>query len=179
MFINKIRKVKAIIKKKARLKGKTGGNRFDDRILEGVTRDKERVGAIFKKRQKRKWSKRKVIGFILVFLGVCGMVSIMFCQGNFVLYKKGILSPISDQEPRTVELAKALNGLGIEIKGRILDNKGTLVVFLATGEEVWFEKDKSVEKQAASLQMILSRFRMEGKKVKKIDLRFEKPIILE
>jgi len=40
-----------------------------------------------------------------------------------------------------------------------------------------FTLEKPVSSQVASLQMILNRFKIEGKKPKKVDLRFEKPIV--
>lgn len=43
--------------------------------------------------------------------------------------------------------------------------------------EAIFSPDKPIKPQVASLQLILSRSRIEGKIPKKIDLRFEKPVV--
>lgn len=40
-----------------------------------------------------------------------------------------------------------------------------------------FTLGKPVSPQVASLQMIINRFKIEGKKPKEVDLRFEKPIV--
>jgi len=53
--------------------------------------------------------------------------------------------------------------------------------------EIWLENEtlailngqKEIENQLDSLQFIYSRSKIEGKQVKKIDLRFDKPIIVE
>lgn len=48
---------------------------------------------------------------------------------------------------------------------------------LSSGTKVIFSLNKDVIEQAASLQLILSRFRIEGRKVNKIDLRFKNAFI--
>lgn len=57
-----------------------------------------------------------------------------------------------------------------------LDNS-TVLASLSAGTKVLFSLNKDVIPQAASLQLILSRFRIEGRKVNKIDLRFKNVFI--
>jgi len=52
-----------------------------------------------------------------------------------------------------------------------------LVVWLESGEEVIFSLRKEIQVQVDSLQFILSRSKIEGKGIKKIDLRFDKPVV--
>lgn len=51
------------------------------------------------------------------------------------------------------------------------------IVYLKDQGEVYLNLDKNLALQMSSLQLILSRLTIEGKKFKKLDLRFEKPII--
>jgi len=129
-------------------------------------------------RKKEGGKKKKVIwGFILIFLGAIGFLAIFLLKGNYLLTRGKILTPVSEIEPDKVILARALGDLGIEIKGRILDNDDRVVIYLTGGTEVWFSKKKNLEKQAASLQIILDRFRIKGKKIEKIDFRYNKPVV--
>ncbi len=51
------------------------------------------------------------------------------------------------------------------------------IIFLKDQGMVYFDSGKSWQSQISSLQLILSRLTIEGKKFKKLDLRFDKPII--
>jgi len=53
----------------------------------------------------------------------------------------------------------------------------SLTVWLKDGEEVVFSLKKEIQVQVDSLQFILSRSKIEGKGIKKIDLRFDKPVV--
>jgi len=53
----------------------------------------------------------------------------------------------------------------------------SLTVWLKDGEEVVFSLKKEIQVQVDSLQFILSRSKIEGKEIKKIDLRFDKPVV--
>lgn len=50
-------------------------------------------------------------------------------------------------------------------------------VFLRDQGVVYLDSKKNLASQISSLQLILSRLTIEGKKFKKLDLRFDKPII--
>ncbi len=68
----------------------------------------------------------------------------------------------------------------IDIKPEIARvSKEEIVVFLKEGPEVVFSSQKEPAAQVGSLQLILSRTKIEGKRLKRIDLRFDKPVIVE
>lgn len=52
------------------------------------------------------------------------------------------------------------------------------LVKLETGEEVIFSSKKDLNSQVASLQLILSRLKIEGRSFKRLDLRFDQPVII-
>lgn len=51
-------------------------------------------------------------------------------------------------------------------------------IFLAEKREVLLAPQKDIASQIASLQVILIRLTMEGKQFSKLDLRFEKPVMV-
>jgi len=139
---------------------------------------KVRVSSIrrFKVRSKRKINKGKV-GLVLILLGSLGILSLFFIQEEFLVEKSKLVLPSENIDSEKAILARSLSDLGIEIKGGILDNGDKLVFELRGGGEVVFSRKKSLEKQAASLQVMLERFKIEGRRIKKIDMGFQKPII--
>jgi cell division septal protein FtsQ len=65
-----------------------------------------------------------------------------------------------------------LTALTIDIKGQDM-----LVFNLITGQQVVFSSSKDIDTQDYQLELIIKQFKIEGKEFKKIDLRFDKPII--
>ena len=53
----------------------------------------------------------------------------------------------------------------------------SLTVWLRDGKEAVFSLRKEIQIQVDSLQFILSRSKIEGRNIKKIDLRFDKPVV--
>lgn len=73
-------------------------------------------------------------------------------------------------------LFTALTVYGINGSGYNLHEDGYLSIRLPDQSEVIFSLEKDMEKQVASLQLILSRSKIEGKPFSKLDLRFDKPV---
>ena len=86
--------------------------------------------------------------------------------------KKGIKS--SDLE-QIYQLIKYLRQYGIAVSDYILGSDYSLSI-KTNDLEVLFSLDKDIKKQVASLQVILSRSKIEGKVLNRLDLRFEKPV---
>jgi len=77
-----------------------------------------------------------------------------------------------------------LMSLVIGLKMHLLESKTIrlvspreIEVWLEDGALILFNGEKDVNIQLDSLQLILSRAKIEGKTIKKIDLRFDKPVI--
>lgn len=64
--------------------------------------------------------------------------------------------------------------------GRIfIDDKAKMfLIYLTNGEEIVVSYLADSQKIATSLQIIITRFRIEGKFIKKIDFRFDKPVMV-
>lgn len=56
-------------------------------------------------------------------------------------------------------------------------NDNTVEASLSSGVKVVFSLDKDIISEVTSLQLILSRFRIEGRKVNNIDLRFKNAVV--
>lgn len=61
--------------------------------------------------------------------------------------------------------------------GKIVFDR-TLEIWLSDNLEVFFSLMKEEKPQLDSLQFIFSRAKIEGKKIKKVDLRFDKPVVI-
>jgi hypothetical protein len=57
-------------------------------------------------------------------------------------------------------------------------NDSTYLVNLKDGGQVIIAQDKNVQNQISSLQLILSRLTIEGKRFKSLDFRYDKPVVL-
>lgn len=95
---------------------------------------------------------------------------------NFVLPSSELLMPIPQDEP-FLEITNLLLAKHIEIESRPIYSGSTIIVRLLDGTSVNFSLEKDLSKQASSLQIILSRLTIEGKKVGKIDFRYEPPVM--
>jgi hypothetical protein len=56
--------------------------------------------------------------------------------------------------------------------------KTSYLIKLSDDKEIIISSQKDINKQISSLQFILSHFTMEGKEFSKLDLRFDKPVII-
>lgn len=76
------------------------------------------------------------------------------------------------------ELEKTLQDKKILYTGIYRSKEGFYIIKLQEGGEAWISPQKDIDTQISSLQFILSRLTMEGKQFSRLDLRFEKPVII-
>lgn len=77
-------------------------------------------------------------------------------------------------------LQKAINTIRnakIDVNDVKIASDGAILTTLKDGKEVVFSKDKPIELQVSSLQLIIGRLTIEGKQFNKIDFRFDNPVI--
>lgn len=58
------------------------------------------------------------------------------------------------------------------------NNLSAFIILLKNKGEIILSLEKNLEEQVASLQLILTRFTIEGKGVRSLDFRFNKPVII-
>lgn len=129
------------------------------------------------KKSLTKWKKLfKVLGVTSLILAII-LALLFWLRGNLEMVKKN--TPQFTQE-KTVKLDDIL----IKMRFRLMEPKSTevlspteFVIWLKDGLQVVMSSKKDIDSQLDSLQLILSRATIEGEKTKKIDLRFDKPVL--
>ncbi len=131
-------------------------------------------------------NRRKRIGKILGILCLC--IGIFFA-GFMLLLRKGdvLIRPIPEgsfsqvlgsTDDTTREIEKGLKEQKIAYKEVKKAANASHKVVLSSGEEVLLSDTKDLSSQLSSLQVIISRLTMEGKRFSKLDLRFDRPAIV-
>lgn len=131
------------------------------------------------KRVKRRSSK-KIFIFILFFLSFSGFL--LF--GLYLNFKRHrLVSPLpstksnySASDKTKGEIKNLLNKNNISFNA-ITASNSSYFIRLAGGEEVILASEKPLTSQISSLQLVLSRLTIEGKRFIRLDFRFDKPII--
>ncbi|HUS51988.1 MAG TPA: hypothetical protein VMX77_00815 [Candidatus Bathyarchaeia archaeon] len=93
--------------------------------------------------------------------------------------ERGDLGQKVDYHPvcQSVDLVILLSKLGL--KPESVRVSGQEIQLQFEGDlEVFFSSEKEASVQVGSLQLILSRTKIEGKRLKRVDLRFDKPVIV-
>lgn len=136
------------------------------------------------KKEKRHYNKKKVLSVSIL----CGFIgTILIAGGVFVLSKEPVFtSPLpllrtfGASTDKNEEKAKIENFL---LKNHIpyekLQQTGSSdFIFQTSSGVIIMTSNHDLSEQLTSLQRILSRLTMEGKKFVRLDLRFDKPVIV-
>lgn len=139
-----------------------------------VSRLKEKIET---KKSKRRLKVALFFLVFLIFIALSGFLVRSFKQDIFYLFRKEkIIAPISGKTP-IEELSLELKKAEIQVISFSLLNEREFEASLSGGTKV-FLKSEEITRQITSLQVMLSRFKIEGRRPQKIDLRFEKPIVV-
>lgn len=147
------------------------------------------MGDATAKRKQRFFSfRRLLIGIVLLF-GISSIwITIVYTIPELTSYMRtnAYISPLgakfSLDEALGTEITREMvkekvKKAGFSIKEIIAFDNGYEVI-LDSGEKILFSKKKSLDNQISSLQLISSRFTIEGKEFKQLDLRFDRPVIV-
>lgn len=88
------------------------------------------------------------------------------------------LRPVIDEDQGISRLKTQLKSQNINYESVTLAAEGYYLIHLKDGSEVLLPRQGDIKPQLSSLQLILARITMEGKRISRLDLRFEKPVIL-
>lgn len=141
---------------------------------------------------KSKRSKSKIFpkikALIIGVIFVLGILSIFFLIFNLTGKKTSYISPIplyrhsqksvSSNDVFLGNLKNLLALKNISFSSISISTDSAYLVKLSSDEEVIFSSKHNLDMQVSSLQLILSRLTIEGKKFIKLDFRFDKPIII-
>lgn len=142
----------------------------------------------------RKTKKRSRPYRQILFLIIAGSLIVLILLTNKKIIglfsRQNIISPlptvlnkkINSQEEKKNEFKKELEEellkTNLGFSEIIFTQDSLLSVKLASGEKITFSLRKPVKSQVSSLQLMLSRFTIEGKKVEQLDFRFDKPVVV-
>lgn len=137
------------------------------------------------RKQKRK--SKKLFSYGLLGVGVVGLIiGLIMLIINTEVEKGMYVSPLarvgftagSQKNTKIEQLKKGLQEEKILYTSIKNGDDHTYIVTLGDGGEVTFSSQKDIIDQIASLQYILSHLTMERKLFTRLDLRFEKPVIV-
>lgn len=135
---------------------------------------------LFSKRRINKYNSKQSLKIILITILFIGLISsfFVFLYINFYINTYGFISPLSqNKETLLVKVEDELEKQNISF-GKISSNSdGSLAVKLKDESEIIFSSKRQVKSQITSLQLMLSRLTIEGKKLKSLDFRFDNPVV--
>ncbi len=135
---------------------------------------------LLRKRRINKYSSKRGIKVFLIIILFIGLIVTFFSYIyiNFYINTYGFISPISDnKESLLVKVELELERQSISF-GKVTSNPdGSLTVKLKDESEIIFSSKRQVKSQITSLQLMLSRLTIEGKKLKSLDFRFDNPVV--
>jgi len=132
-------------------------------------------------RKKRTAFRRIIIvytSFVVILIGIFALLN-----SNKLSFGTPLVSPLAlKNTPNKIvdqsTLEHMLTQQKIKYKKVSAASGASYVVELEDGSEVIFSSSKDSAYQLSSLQLILSRFTIEGKRFSRLDLRFDNPIIV-
>jgi hypothetical protein len=138
---------------------------------------------MFRRRLKKEKSKYRLKLFFVVLL----VLSVTIVAGEYLLthfaFGRAVyISPVAKSNRSGLAPSNFLENMLIKNKISyesisVGSDGATYVVNLSNSGEVILSSKKDLGSQLTSLQLILSRLTIEGKKLKKLDFRFDNPVV--
>ncbi len=135
--------------------------------------------SIKKRKIKTRFFKQTRIFFISL-VGMFILLGIVYLTFSFFFSQKELfISPLALQKnTNRSEINDLLQESGIAFTSVESANDSSYLVNLKDGGQVIITQNKNVQNQISSLQLILSRLTIEGKRFKSLDFRYDKPVVL-
>lgn len=126
------------------------------------------------KKQKQQ-SKRKKFALLISFTGY---LILLFSGFMYIIDHKyfpdELLSPISTRSQKSISSILDAKKIPYDSVEKIDDY---YLIKISDNGDVLMSDQKNLDEQVSSLQLILSRLKIEGKKFKRLDFRFDKTVI--
>jgi|SRR3989344_115366 len=130
---------------------------------------------IKKLKRKGKFFFIKIIIPIFIFLILSAFL--LYKLPAFPIFNKPIISPLGQNKPSRVSSLESLLKKENVPFSSITSSSDFYTIVLSGGGQVIISSKKELAVQISSLQLMLSRLTIEGKRIKSLDFRFDKPII--
>lgn len=133
---------------------------------------------MFNAKTQRK--KDKILKKIFLLLFLLTLLSFIILITNFdvITNRNSIISPLAKTQSQNSNLESLLLKANIPFSNIQMATDSSYLVYLRDGGQINLSGKKKLDAQISSLQLILHRLTIEGKKFKSLDLRFEKPVII-
>ncbi|HZE87079.1 MAG TPA: hypothetical protein VE090_02615 [Methylomirabilota bacterium] len=136
-----------------------------------------------RKLKNRKKTIKRITGIIIVIVLIGGITGYVFITK--FLHKSQYISPIahkiatlnSAESKNMLVLKDSLDEKQIAYKSIVASGTSYKIIF-RDNSEVIVSSQKNIRLQISSLQYITSRLTMEGRRFSRLDLSFDKPIIV-
>ncbi|MEX2007839.1 MAG: hypothetical protein WD992_03635 [Candidatus Levyibacteriota bacterium] len=120
----------------------------------------------------------KYLGILFVILGISLILMTAFVYISPFVFKKSILSPLPKNfTGQNQDIESLLRKEKINFSDISIATDSSYLVYLEDGGQAIISHKKNLSEQVRSLQIVLSRLTIEGKRFKSLDFRFEKPVI--
>lgn len=117
----------------------------------------------------------KLLLFILILSALIGALYFSYL---YYFKKPLVLSPLGKKTiAKTILVSDELLKNQIPFTSVEIASDSSYLVNLSEGGQVLLSSSKEMAPQISSLQLILKRLTIEGKRIKKLDFRFEKPVL--
>lgn len=128
-----------------------------------------------KKQKKANLRKRVSAG---LFFGGLIVIAVFLFYLAFLQKHPPFLNPLSkDQTSAGIKIQKILKEKKISYKSVSTSKDLTYKIVLDKDSEVIIDPKKDIEPQLSSLQLILKHLKIEGKALRRLDFRYQKPVI--
>jgi len=111
--------------------------------------------------------------FILLIL----LTFLLYKLLAFPIFNKPIISPLGQNKPSRVSNLEVLLKKANVPFSSVTSSSDFYIIILSGGGQVIMSSKKELAVQISSLQLMLNRLTIEGKRIKSLDFRFDKPII--
>ncbi|MBI2031171.1 MAG: hypothetical protein HYT08_01015 [Candidatus Levybacteria bacterium] len=128
-----------------------------------------------KRKNKGKYLLFKILFAVLIFISITSFFYILYLS---FIKKPVVISPLGKKSvAKTQVISETLSKKQIPFASVETASDSSYLVNLSDGGQVIISSSKDIEIQISSLQLILKRLTIEGKRLKKLDFRFEKPVL--
>ena len=126
-----------------------------------------------RKNKRKKIILKTVVTFLTLTIFLVGVFLLIFNSSKTI-----ILNPLAVKETKQIDtLNKSLVDENISFSKVEQNNDLSYKVYLKDNGVVFLSQKKDLSMQIDSLQLIVNRLTIEGKRFKSLDFRFDKPVI--
>ena len=120
----------------------------------------------------------RYVGIVFLVFGISLILVSSFILFSPYLFSKKLISPLPSKNIfKNLDIKSILIKEKIDFSEVYSSTDSAYVVNLKEGGRVIFSTKKDLLSQVRSLQIILSRLTIDGKKLRALDFRFDKPVV--